>query len=35
MKNPCPIFAAGWISIPVIDRASAAITLGNTGTDEL
>ncbi len=32
MKNPSPICAAGWISIPVIDRASAAIASGRNGT---
>ena len=32
MKKPRPISAAGWISIPVTDRATPAITRGSTGT---
>ena len=32
MKKPSPIFAAGWISIPVTERATAAITRGSSGT---
>ena len=31
MKNPSPIRAAGWISIPVTDRATAASTRGSSG----
>ena len=32
MNRPGPITAAGWISIPVSDRASVAIRRGSSGT---
>ena len=32
MNSPCPMFADGWISIPVIARVTIEISLGTTGT---
>ncbi len=35
MKKPSPIFAAGWISMPVTARLTAAMTRGRNGTPRL